>query len=102
MTPDRRTYKPARLRGVSDLFVGPMRLKMCRRKVPAINSAPTLWAIRFERSLLGKREFIQRFGRANWGYLCQRWPHHIVKSGKRAYVTAEAVEDQLWNKSTSK
>ena len=55
--------------------------------------APTLHSMRFVQDVVGKREFISRFGRDAWGQLLKS---SIVKNGRRAYVKRYAVEDHLW------
>lgn len=63
------------------------------QKVRGWNPAPTLWRQIFSWDVIGRREFLRRFGRCGWANLPKS---AIIKDGKRRYVRTEAVQDQLY------
>ncbi len=54
---------------------------------------PTLKNLRWQQDLIGKQEFLRRWGHERWDAL----PNGLkVKMGRRRYVTRITVEDHLW------
>jgi hypothetical protein len=55
--------------------------------------APTLKNLDITRGVMGKREFIRKFGRE----ALAKVPRHCFwKSGKRTYIVIEAIQDRVW------
>lgn len=54
----------------------------------------SLKAIEFERGVMGKKEFIRKFGGAAWMSLVPK--EDMLALGKRRYVRIEVVQDRVW------
>lgn len=86
---ERRGMKPevrARIRRLNPRYIGAGRIRGYRER-------ETLSLMHCSIDVMGKREFITKYGRAAWDKLL---PDEMFRSGKRRYVYREAVLDNVW------